>query len=424
MLDEDGHDVICEVSKAQGSAMDEITFIARKVPPMGYRIFTAIYVSTGKPAASPTPGAAGREAAAGEGVLETDSLRVEIDMASGNLKSIFNKRLEREFVAPGEQANKLWVYEDRPEDWDAWNIGYTGRGWELNKADKVELVSRGPVKTVYRVDKSFLGFSKEREYPTENFPSSFFTQYITLYNGLDRVDIRTEADWWEDHLSLKACFPVAVQADKAFYEIPFAAIGRTTHFETLWEKARYEVPALRWADLADDKGGIALLNDSKYGHDIHGNVMKLSLLRSPTWPDPMADRGRHEFTYSIYPHAGSWSDGQVVRRAQELNQPLLVKFTPALGGSLPFVQSFFSVDGEGVILDAIKQAEDGKGLVFRLYEANGKAENTALTFFRKPTRAIATDLLENEITPLTIKDGRLELSFRAFEIKTVKVRFD
>ncbi len=114
-------------------------------------------------------------------------------------------------MAPGEQANKLWVYEDLPENWDAWNIGYTGRGWELNKADKVELVSSGPVKTVYRVDKSFLGISKERYYPTEDFPSSFFKQYITLYNGLDRLDIRTEADWWEDHLSLKACFPVAVQ---------------------------------------------------------------------------------------------------------------------------------------------------------------------------------------------------------------------
>ena len=202
----------------------------------------------------PRPAAAAADRSEGDGVLENEALRVVIDPQSGNLKSIFDKRLSREFVAPGEEANKLWVYEDRPEDWDAWNIGYTGRGWELNKADKVELVSSGPVKTVYRVDKSFLGFSKEREYPTEDFPSSFFKQYITLYNGLDRIDIRTEADWWEDHLSLKACFPVAVKADKAFYEIPFAAIGRTTRFDTLWEKARYEVPALRWADLVRREG--------------------------------------------------------------------------------------------------------------------------------------------------------------------------
>ncbi|MBE0664748.1 MAG: alpha-mannosidase, partial [Candidatus Aminicenantes bacterium] len=139
------------------------------------------------------------------------------------------------------------------------------------------------------------------------------------------------------------------------------------------------------------------------------------------------DRGRHEFTYSLYPHAGSWSQSQVVRRGQELNQPLLTRVLdrPLPGNRpLPGIYSFFSVEGSGVIIDAVKLAEDGSGLVFRLYEANGKAENAALVFFRKPTQAVATDLLENEITPLVIKDGRLELSFRAFEIKTVKVRFD
>jgi alpha-mannosidase len=427
LLDEAGQDVVFEAGLTEDGMKGEITFVARKVPPLGYRVYSLVPVPGGSLSLPADPGknvTASDHVPSGDGVLENAALRVVIDAASGNLKSIFDKRQRREFVAPGEEANKLWVYEDRPEDWDAWNIGYTGRGWELNKADKVELVSSGPVKTVYRVDKSFLGISKERYYPTENFPSSFFKQYITLYNGLDRLDIRTEADWWEDHLSLKACFPVAVEADKAFYEIPFAAIGRTTRFETLWEKARYEVPALRWADLADDKGGIALLNDSKYGHDIHGSVMKLSLLRSPTWPDPMADRGRHEFTYSLYPHAGSWQQGQVVRRGQELNQPLLTRLLAGSQGSLPPVHSFFGVEGDGVILDSIKLAENGRDLVFRLYEANGNAETAVLRFFRAPRSAVSADLLENETAPLVVKGDRLELSFRAFEIKTVKVRFD
>jgi len=418
LFDDAGVEVPCEAGLTGDDGKAEISFLARKIPPLGYRVFSIV---AGKGGAS----RAGEGTAPGaDGMMENEVLRVVIDPASGNLKSIFAKRLGREFVAPGQEANKLWVYEDRPEDWDAWNIGYTGRGWELNQADKVELVSDGPVQTVYRVDKSFLGFSKDREYPTENFPSSFFTQYITLYQGLDRIDIRTEADWWEDHLSLKACFPVAVEADQAFYEIPFAAIGRTTRFETLWEKARYEVPALRWADLSDEKGGIALLNDSKYGHDIHGSVMKLSLLRSPTWPDPTADRGRHEFTYSLYPHAGSWSDAQVVRRGQELNQPFVVRMLPVNQvGILPRAKGFFGVDGSGVIIDAVKLAEDGEGLIFRLYEANGKAENATMTFFRKPERAAATDLLEKEKGDLNLKDDRLELSFRPFEIKTVRVTF-
>lgn len=426
LLDEAGVEVPCEAGLTGDDGKAEISFIARKVPPLGYRVFSIVAGKGGESRAGEgtAPGSEPAAAPRTDGIMENEVLRVVIDPASGNLKSIFAKRLAREFVAPGEQANKLWVYEDRPEDWDAWNIGYTGRGWELNKADKVELVSSGPVKTVYRVDKSFLGLSKEREYPSEDFPSSFFTQYITLYQGLDRVDIRTEADWWEDHLSLKACFPVAVEADQAFYEIPFAAIGRTTRFETLWEKARYEVPALRWADLSDDQGGLALLNDSKYGHDIHGGVMKLSLLRSPTWPDPAADRGRHEFTYSIYPHAGSWSDAQVVRRGQELNQPFVVRLLPANQvGILPRAKGFFGIDGSGVIIDAVKLAEDGAGLIFRLYEANGRAENATLTFFRKPERAAATDLLEQKTGELNLKDDRLELSFRPFEIKTVRVTF-
>jgi alpha-mannosidase len=417
LLDESRQEVPCEVGQTEDDGLAEISFIARNVPPLGYRSYA---ITTAPPAP------AGQKTMS-DGVLENAALKLEIDLQSGNLKSIFDKRLGRELVTAGEQANKLWVYEDRPEDWDAWNIGYTGRGWELNKADKVELVSSGPVKTVYRVDKSFLGFSKEREYPSENFPSSFFKQYITLYNGLDRVDIRTEADWWEDHLSLKACFPVAVETDKAFYEIPFAAIGRTTRSATLWEKARYEVPALRWADLTDEKGGLALLNDGKYGHDIHDGVMKLSLLRSPTWPDPMADRGRHEFTYSLYPHAGAWHESQVVHRGQELNQPLLARVLDRrLPGNrpLPGAQSFFAMKGDGVIIDAIKLAEDGSGLVFRLYEALGRAERATLSFFRQPKRAAACDLLENETSVLPLTAGRLELPFKAFEIKTLKVSFD
>jgi alpha-mannosidase len=416
IIDETGQEVPCEVKAIGEDGKVDITFVARDVPSLGYRIFSLVW-KPGGVIVSPSP------YELFVGAMENKFIRVVIDRSSGNIKSIFDKRLGREFVAPGQEANKLWVYEDRPENWDAWNIGTTGRGWELNKADKVELVSAGPVKTVYRVEKSFLGLSKERSYPTEDFPSSFFSQYITLYHDLDRIDIRTEADWWEDHLSLKACFPVAVKADKAFFEIPFAAIGRTTHFETLWEKARYEVPALRWADLSDEKGGIAILNDGKYGHDIHGNVMKLSLLRSPTWPDPLADRGRHEFTYSLYPHAGSWNESQVVRRGQELNQPLVVRILHAHPGTLPLTHSFFGIEADGVILDAIKLAEDKSGLIFRLYEANGKAEKAVLALIQKPARAVATDLLENEIAPLEVKGDRIVLSFRPFEIKTIKVTF-
>ena len=178
VLDDTGGEVPCEIGPADENGLSDISFIAEKIPSMGYR--TYVLATTTIP---PSIKAGEKSRAVGFGIMENAALRIVIDPASGNLKSIFDKRLGREFVAPGQEANVLWVYEDRPENWDAWNIGYTGRGWELNKADKVELVSDGPVKTVYRIEKSFLGISKERYYPTENFPSSFFRQYITLYNG-------------------------------------------------------------------------------------------------------------------------------------------------------------------------------------------------------------------------------------------------
>ena len=138
--------------------MVEITFIARKVPPLGYR---SLFAGHDRHRAD-HPGSAQRRRI-GDGILENAALRLEIDpQPAATSRASSTSACGREFVAPGEEANKLWVYEDRPENWDAWNIGYTGRGWELNKADKVELVSSGPVKTVYRVDKSFLGLSKER----------------------------------------------------------------------------------------------------------------------------------------------------------------------------------------------------------------------------------------------------------------------
>jgi alpha-mannosidase len=288
----------------------------------------------------------------------------------------------------------------------------------------IELLSASQVRIVYRVKKNFLGFSKEQYAPTEDFPSSFFTQYIMLYRGVDRIDIRTEADWWEDHLSLKAVFPVNVISDKATFEIPFAAVKRTTKFETLWEKARYEVPALKWADLSDGNAGISLLNDSKYGYDVHGNIMKLSLLRSPTWPDPVADRGKHTFTYSLYAHKGDFSDADTVKRGDELNTPLIAIHSDKHPGTLPASTSFFSIKGNGVILETIKKAEKSNDLVFRLYETNGFPAKITLDFFKTPKSIIETNLLENEGKPVPVNGNSLNLEFKKFEIRTFVIVFD
>ncbi len=393
-----------------------VSFIARDIPPIGYKTFSVIQ-EKGEEKAT--------DIKADGAVLENEFYRLEVNPETGNIKSLFCKKLNREFVAPGKEANVLQVYEDRPQDWDAWNIGYTGRMWEIDTADEVALAAVTPVYAVLKVKKSFLGLAKDRYSPTDEFPSSFFTQYIVLYSGMDRVDIKTEADWWEDHMFLKAAFPVAVSSDKATYEIPFAAIERTTKRETLWEKARFEVSALRWADLSDGEFGISLLNDSKYGHDIAGNVMKISLLRAPTWPDPMADRGKHSFVYSLYPHKDGWQDADTVKRGAELNSRLMVSLTCQHDGSLPQSSSFFTVDSGSVILDGIKIAEENgsKALIFRLYESEGIAGKARITFFKAPNSIVETNLIEEPLRPVAFKDSSVELRFGTYEIKTLKITF-
>jgi alpha-mannosidase len=417
ILDREGKDIPVEVTRKPGEKTAALRFIARDLPPLGYALFSLIR-QEGKIEAPQEE----LDQGAGDFIrLENQWLLLKINRKTGNIAGLLDKRLNKEFLEKGQEANVLQVFEDRPERWDAWNIGYTGRKWEINKADSVALTENNQVRKVVRIKKSFLGLSKSREAPTEDFPSSFFTQDIILYNHLDRIDIESEVDWWEDHMLLKAAFPVSVRDDRASYEIPFALIKRTTRFETLWEKARFEVAALRWVDLSDQTAGISLLNDCKYGHDIHDNVMRISLLRAPAWPDPMADRGKHKFTYSIYTHPGAIEESGTVKRAQELNIPLQAVITGKHPGDLPPQYSFFKVASGSVILETVKKAEDDCGIILRLYEPLGNAGEAEVVFFKEPQRIYETDLMEKTIKEYKKTGKTLPLHFKKFEIKTLKL---
>ncbi len=411
LMSPEGKAVPMEVFKEGGDYY--MGFIA-EVPPLGYAIYS---LEEGRGPEIST------DLKAHDLVLENRFYRMKIDPRTGNMRSFYSKELKREFIAQGKQGNVLQIYEDIPENWDAWNIGYTGRMWELNRAKEVKLIYVSPVRAVIRVKKTFLGLSKSRYSPTEDFPSSFFTQDITLYSGLDRVDVKMKADWWEDHMFLKVAFPVSISSKVAYYEIPFAAIGRSTEMKTPWEKARFEVPAHRWGDLSDGKAGISFFNDSKYGYDIHNGVMKLSLLRSPLWPDPTADRGKHNFTYSLYTHKGNWNQGETVRRGYELNTPMVVLVVGKHPGKLPKEFSFFSVDGRDVVLAAVKKSEDGDYLVFRLYEAHGRDAEANLKLFRKPKLVYEANLMEEKIGEVKFKGRVIPMKFKPFEIRTLKIKF-
>lgn len=221
---------------------------------------------------------------------------------------------------------------------------------------------------------------------------------------------------------LKVAFPVDIRSPHATYEIQYGHLQRPTHTNTSWDLARFEVCAQKWADLSEPGYGVALLNDCKYGHDIHGNVMRLSLLRAPISPDPLADRGHQRFTYALLPHAGDIREGRVIEAAYALNVPLVVREVKPAAGTLPPAHSFFAVDRPGAVIEAIKVAEDGNGaIIVRLYEAEGARGPVKLTTTLPVRKAWRADLLENQVEPLALKNGSLRLDLKPFEIVTVKL---
>jgi len=358
---------------------------------------------------------------ASAGTLENELIRLKIDPQTGCMTSLFDKRTQMEALAPSETdsggpkdficGNLLQAFNDKPKRWDAWNIDadFEKQHWDLDKADQVELVENGPLRAVIRVK--------------NHFQTSTFERNITLYAGMPRVDVKMHADWHEKHVLLKVAFPVSAHNEKATFEIPYGSVERPTTRRTPAEQAEFEVPAQRWADVSDATHGFSLLNDCKYGYDAKGNVLRLSLLRSPEWPDPHADEGPHDFTYSLYPHGGTWREAQTIRRGYELNDKLISMQTEKRQGSLPAEHSFVQIGPDNAVLTAFKKAEDENSLILRFYEWAGKQSEVTLQLPREAQSAEETDLMERPIGSLSMNAGTVTVQTRPFEIKTIKVRF-
>jgi alpha-mannosidase len=353
--------------------------------------------------------------------LENELVRLKIDRQSGCVTSLYDKRSKQEALAIATTdtggpknlvcGNLLQAFVDRPKEYDAWNIDadFEKQYWNLDKADDVKLLEAGPLRAAIRV--------------THHFQSSSFVQDIILYSGVPRVDVKMQTEWNEKHILLKVAFPVSVQSQKATYEIPFGSIERPTTRSTPEEQAQFEVPAQHWADLSDKQHGLSLLNDSKYGYDAKGNVLRLSLLRSPTWPDPHADEGHHEFTYSLYPHGGTWRDANTVRSGYELNYKPRAQQIQNHTGALPPVHSFLGIGADNVVLTAAKWSEEGDVMVLRFYEWEGKEADVTLQLPAEAQSASETNLMEQSIGELPVAKGVVTLHTKPYEIKTLAVRF-
>ncbi|MGH2448949.1 MAG: alpha-mannosidase [Chloroflexota bacterium] len=354
---------------------------SEEVPGLGVAV-----VSPGRPESTVT---AGRQR------LENRAFAVQFD-DGGRLISVYDKRAGREVLSG--PANQIWAFVDKPRKWDAWDVDadYELEGEEV-LASKTEVLENGPHRAALRV--------------IRYFRHSTVQQDVRLWANSARLEFKTTIDWHDRHWLLQARFPLAIRAEHATFETAFGVVQRPTHRNTSWDAARFEVAGHRFADLSEPGYGVALLNDGKYGHYAHGNVLGLSLLRSPTHPDPLSDEGRQTFTYALLPHRGGWLEGGVLGEAEDLNRPLLARSVSSAG---EHIWQPLAIEGLAVGLGALKPLEDGGGLVLRLYEPRGARRDVSLMLQEGWRLSEELDLLEEPV-------GEPVGHFNPFQIRSWKI---
>ncbi len=321
--------------------------------------------------------------------------------------SIYDKKNEREVLSVGEIGNRLRAYIDIPHTNDAWEIQdyYKEKYYPVDSLSKVEFVSLGG-KYGYKVERSFR--------------NSVIEQYICVYEEKEGIYFETTADWKEEHILLKAEFPVNITADTATFDIQFGSLERSTLYNTPWEKASFETCGHKYADYSQRDYGVTLMNDCKYGYDVHGGVIGLSLIKCATDPHPNADKGKHVFTYALYPHKGGVKESKALKLSYLLNNPLkVIKTSGKKNGRESF--SFATLDKENVILETIKRSESGDGMILRVYESAGVATETVLSLGVDVSKAYLCDMMENAQSELSVLDRKVYLKIKPFEILTIKI---
>ena len=398
---------------AQGSGAEakDVTLHVDNVPALGYKlVHVNLAAETAKAPIQAQTATAGHTAD-----IQGGKFFIQVDGKTGCIVSLTEIKTNKQLIAPSGCGNQLQFFKDTPKDYDAWNIDpgtLDAAPQTIDQADSVELVREG-IQTLIRVK--------------SHYQNSKFVQNISIKGDL--IDIENDIDWHESHVLLKAAFPLAASGPFATYEIPYGTIDRPTTRDNSWEKAQFEVAAMRWADLSGPGGdgkqhGLSILNNSKYAYDAAGNVLRLTLLRSPKWPDPDADMGHHHFHYALYPHAGTWKEALTVRHGYEYNYPLTAVVTTAHAGSLPAEHSFASVSPENVVLTAVKKAEDADGLIFRVYEWAGKQSTVEFHVPPGATGATVTNMMEApEGAPLAVTGDVVKAPIKPYEILTIRVSY-
>ncbi len=343
-------------------------------------------------------------------LIENEVLRVNLN-AYGEITSIYDKEAHREVLADGEKGNVFQAFEDKPLQHDAWDIDlfYQDKMISTGEKAEIEIIDNGPLRATLKIRKTIL--------------NSAIEQNISLYRDSNRIDFDTKVDWFNKDTLLKAAFPVAINASAATYDIQFGNVQRPTHFNTSWDWARFETCAHKWVDLSEGYYGVSLINDCKYGHDIHDHTIRLTLIKCAGFPDPLADVGTHRFAYSLVPHMGDWRDACIPQMAYEFNSAPLV-----LEGSwnhplLPEDQPFIEVNSANIIVESVKFAEKEDALIVRLFECYNKRGPATLTFNQPLTKASRCNLLERQEQEIDREGYSVMLNIKPYEIVTLKIEF-
>ena len=397
VIDENGLEIVC-----QRIPQNKAIFFADSVPANGYKAYSVVEAS--KDNVLP-------EILSSTRLAENKFFKIAFD-ENGEVSSLYDKRNEREVIKVGSLGNELQAFEDKPMNFDNWDIDiyYSEKMWKVNDVSSISIVENGSVRAALEIKRKFV--------------DSTIVQKIYIYRDIARIDFNSYVDWKQSQVLLKAAFPVDINSSKATYDIQYGNIERPTHENTSWDMARFEVCGHKWTDLSEDGFGISLLNDSKYGYDIKDGIMRLTLIKSGVDPNPDADKEEHFFTYSLYPHKGDWREGNTVQMAYMLNNPLYTVLEEKHDGILQREISFAKIDKDNVIMEVMKKAEDSSHVIIRVYECYNKRSNVTMKFFKNIESVCECNLMERYLNDVEFIGNKIIFAIKPYEIKSFKIKFD
>lgn len=383
----------------QNIGENKYIFVAKNIPSKGYKTFE---IKFGDKPKNPNTKIS-------ETNIENDYFSISLNN-KGQFSSIFDKKANRETIKAGANANVIMTYEDKPHNYDAWDINnyYNEKSWEMDDVSSIEIIENGCVRSCLKISRQYL--------------DSIVEQYVYVYEDIARIDIRNEIDWKEHNILVKTLFPMDIHSHEAVFDIQYGNVRRDTHSNTSWDFARFEVCHHKWLDISEDDYGISFLNDCKYGVSVSDSVVGLSMLKSAVYPNPDADKEHHSFVYSIMPHSGTWQNSGTVEQSYSINNPLTALCKENDEGSMPTEFAFVSCDHNHVVIESIKKAEDSDHIIVRVFENNNKRTNAKLTFAKDISTAMECNLLERNDQDMISDGNSIEFNIKPYEIKTFKIK--